>query len=380
MGVVRTIVLGALGLGAIGAGTQWYLRPAHIEQYTVQTRPLAREITGPGLLGAMNQVVITARVQGFLSTIEVERNDRVKNGQVIARLNAAEVEHEFQAAEATARGAGDAIREAEIEKGRAEIGFRRAKQDFDRRKLLLARRSIPQAEYDIAETAMLSAEADIARATVAIERTKAEAAMAAAKVEVLKTRLAESTIKSPINGIVISRGRNVGDLLLPGAELVQLVDPLSVVIFARFDESTIDAVRPGDPASVRFASDAQKSYPATVARVGRQVDGETREYTVDVKLSVLPANWAIGQRANVTIRSEAPRPAIAVPERYISRVDGRAGVWTVQDGRAVWSPVTVGFSVGGDMEITDGLAIGDVVLDPNGRYRFQPIAASAAEQ
>lgn len=380
MGVVRSIFFGALGLGAVGLAGQWYLRPAEIEQYAVHTRPLAREITGPGLLGAMNQVVVTAKIQGFLSSIEVERNDLVKTGQVIAHLNASEIEHEYQAAQATARAAGEAIRETEIEKDRAELALRRAKQDYDRKKLLLDRKSISQAEFDLAETAKLQADADISRASVAIERAKAEAATATANVAALKTRVDESSITSPMNGIVISRGRNVGDLLLPGAELVQVVDPLSVVVFARFDESTIDDVRTGDPAIVRFASDNQKTYQATVARVGRQVDEETREYTVDIKLNALPANWAIGQRANVTIRSEAPRPTIAVPEKYIARVDGRAGVWTVRDGRASWSAITLGHSMGGEMEVVDGLAVGDVVLDPKGRYWFQPIAALAAEQ
>jgi HlyD family secretion protein len=377
---VRSVFLGVAALGAVGLLGQWYFRPAQIEQYAVQSRSLAREITGPGLLGAMNQVIVTAKIQGFLSSIDVERNDLVKIGQVIARLDASEIAHEYEAAQATARAAAEAIREAEIEKERAELALRRATQDFNRKKLLIDRKSISQAEFDLAETAKLQADADISRASVVIERAKAEAATAIAKVAALKTRLDESTIASPINGIVISRGRNVGDLLMPGLDLVQVVDPLSVVVFARFDESTIDDVRTGDPAVVRFASDSQKTYPATVARVGRQVDEETREFTVDIKLNALPANWAIGQRANVTIRAETPRPAIAVPEKYIARVDGRAGVWTVRDGRASWSAVTLGHTMGGEMEVVEGLAVGDVVLDPKGRYSFQPIAALAAEQ
>ena len=377
MRAFRLIVLAALCLGVTGLVGEWYFLPAQVEQYVVESKPLTREITGPGLLGAMNQVVVTARVQGFLSAIEVERNDRVEKGQVIARLNAAELRHEVEAAEATERAATEAVREAEINRSRMDIAVQRARQDYERRKTLVDRKSISQSDFELTETALRQAEADLSRATVMIERAKAEAAAAAANLEVLRARFEETEIRAPISGVVISRSRNVGDLLSPGFELMQIVDPLSVVVFARFDESTIDVVRPGDLASVKFASDSQTPYAATVSRLGRQVDEETREYTVDVKLGVLPRNWAIGQRANVTILSRAPEPGIAVPQNFIVRQEGRAGVWTIRGGRATWIPVSIGYALGDEVEITAGLEVGEVVLDPEGRYRHQPIAAQA---
>jgi HlyD family secretion protein len=377
MRAFRIIALVALCLGATGLVGQWYFMPAQVEQYVVRLKPLTREITGPGLLGANNQVVVTARVQGFLSAIAVERNDHVEKGQVIARLNASELVHEVAAAEATARAAVEAVREVEINRERSEIALRRAKQDFDRRKALVDNKSISQAEFDATETALRQAEADLSRATVMIERARAEAATAAANLEVLRARYAETEIRAPISGVVISRSRSVGDLLSPGAELMEIVDPDSVVVFARFDESTIDAVHPGDPAGVRFASGPDASHAAAVTRIGRQVDEETREYTVDVKLDELPQTWAIGQRANVTVRSQSAEPGLAVPQAMIVRQDGRAGVWTVRDGRAVWVPVGVGYATGEEVAITSGLEPGAVVLDPEGRYRHQPIAAPA---
>lgn len=377
MRAFRIFVLVALCLGATGLVGEWYFVPAQVGQHVVKLEPLTREITGPGLLGANNQVVVTARVQGFLSAIEVERNDRVEKGQVIARLNAAELVHEVEAAEATARAALEAVRESEINRQRSDIALQRARQDFDRRKALVDNRLISQAEFDVTETALRQAEAELSRATVMIERARAEAATAAANLEVLRARFAETEIRAPISGVVISRSRSVGDLLSPGAELMEIVDPDSVVVFARFDESTIDAIRPGDPAGVRFASEPDAERPASVTRIGRQVDEETREYTVDIRLDALPSSWAVGQRANVTVRSQSAEPGLAVPQAMIVRQDGRAGVWTVRDGRAVWQPVGVGYAVGDDVAITSGLEPGAVVLDPDGRYRHQPIAAPA---
>ena len=124
-----------------------------------------------------------------------------------------------------------------------------------------------------------------------------------------------------------------------------------------------------------FSSDPHRPYAATVSRIGRQVDQETREFTVDLKLGEVPPNWAVGQRATVTILAESPSPGIAVPQRFFARDQGRVGLWLAHDGRAYWTPVSLGYSSGSDIEITRGLAVGDQVLSPAGRFAYQAVRA-----
>ena len=365
-------------LAAVGLFSGWYIWPAEVESYVARQRLIAREIAGPGLLGASNQVVVTARVQAFLADIRVDQNDEVKTGQILATLNATELEYQLAAAVSNDRAAAEAVRESELERERLAIAAATAQADLERRKTLLDRKSISQSEFDLVESTQKQAEAELARATVTIERTKAQSASASAEVEQLRSRVAETSIRSPVDGVVVSRSRTVGDLLSPGVELMQIVDPKSLLVFARFDESAMASLRPGQIATVEFSSNTQRPYSASIVRIGRQVDQETREFTVDLKLAEVPPTWAVGQRASVTIQADSPTPCIAVPQRFLARDQGRVGLWVSRQGRAYWAPVSLGYSSGTDIEITRGLNVGDIVLSPIGRFQYQAVTARAA--
>jgi HlyD family secretion protein len=376
--VVRFVSISLIVLATAGVLSGWYLWPVPVESYVAQQRLIAREITGPGLMGATNQVVVTARIQAFLAEVRVDRNDVVKSGDILATLNATELEHQLAAAVANDRAAVETVREAELERDRLAIAARTATADLERRKTLLASKSISQSEFDLVEGAQKQAEAELARATVTIERSKAQAAAAAAEVEQLRSRIAETSIRSPVDGVVVSRSRTVGDLLSPGVELMQIVDPTSLLVFARFDESAMASLHPGQVARVTFSSDPDRPYAASIMRIGRQVDQETREFTVDLKLAEVPANWAVGQRASVTIQAESPSPGIAIPQRLLARNQGRVGLWVERNGRAYWTPVSLGYSSGSDIEITRGLEVGANVLSPIGRFQYQAVKLGAS--
>lgn len=373
---MRTIrLLSVILLATLAGGfvAQWYAVPTAVNHAVVEPRIMALGVVGPGLLDATNKVVITARIPGFLVSIGADKNDRVKKGQVLAQLESADLRNQLLAARSDADAARIAIMEAERERDRANASFGRAKLDFERKATLLKTNVTSQAEFLNSEAAMKEAQAQFARTTVAIERAQAQAASAGANVEVLQAKLAEATIRSPIDGVVVSRDRNVGDLLAPGTALMHIVDPASIVISARFDESTMDSIRPGQAAKVRFASSPDSPLEGEVLRLTRQVDRETREYTADITLKSLPENWAMSQRAAVAIEAQPPGPIIAIPKDFLARYDGRAGVWLERGGRATWLPVALGYVGGSNIQITHGLAAGDVVLDPRGRYPFQPV-------
>ena len=375
---IRTVLVVLLAAVVAGFIADRYLLPTKVNYYPVTPHIMALEITGPGLLDAINKVVITARIQGFLLSVGADKNDHVKQGQVLAQLESADLRNQLVAAQAEAQAAKSAISEAGSERDRASAMLRKAQQDYQRRAALAAVNVTSKADLNNAEAALKDAQANFARTSTAIERATAQSAAANANVNVLQARLADATIRSPIDGIVVSRERNVGDLLTPGAMLMQIIDPASIVVSARFDESNMDALHPGDPATVRFASNPTRGLEGKVLRLTRQVDQETREFTADITLRNLPDAWAIGQRAKVSVETQSPARVIAVPKNYISREDGRAGVWLEREKRAIWMPVSLGQLSGTNIEVTHGLEAGDVVLDPHGRYFYQPVALNEA--
>lgn len=145
---------------------------------------------------------------------------------------------------------------------------------------------------------------------------------------------------------------------------------------ARFDESVIARLEPGQIATIRFGGNGEALYRGTVRRIAREVDQETREFTVDIAPVRLPPNWALGQRATVVIDLGDVQDVLAVPAASIARRDGHAGVWVESDGRAVWRPVDLGRIGGAEVEVLSGLAAGDtILLSPERAFTGMKIAS-----
>ena len=357
-------------------GVWYYIIPVGVEAQQVAPARATLEISGPGLLDARNKVVITARVQGYLKNIVVDRNDPVAEQQILAELEAEDLDNQLLAAKADADAAQRAIEQARSEQDRTKASAEKAQSDFERKKSLIAGHIITEADWLTTEATYRETKADLARAAVMVNRAIAQAASAAANVKVLRARLDYATIRSPLNGVVVMRDRNVGDLLSPGTSLMQVVDPATIIISARFDELVMDTIEPRQSAIVHFASSPDRDFNGRVLRLIRQVDQETREFTVDITLDQLPDHWAIGQRANVVIEAPSPTPIITVPQAFVVPQDRRAGAWVDRHGRAEWVPLTLGYPAGSSMQVVKGFHAGDVVLPPKGRYWLQPISVA----
>lgn len=239
--------LASILVAGVSLGSYWYVLPVEAQRYDVVEKTIAREIVAPGVLAANRQVMITARTLGFLSAINVDRNDMVKKGQVLAVLDSTELQYQMAAAKANLRASEDIIKEAEVERDRATQALQTAQQDYDRQRQLYQKSAISAASFDTATAGLQNAKALALKAGAVLEQARAKAEAAKADAAALAVRLSESEIRSPIDGVVVSRNKTIGDLLAPGAELFEVVDPASIVVSARFDESTITLVKPGRP-------------------------------------------------------------------------------------------------------------------------------------
>ena len=371
----------AIGLAAIAAYVVFYYfnsRPT--SGLRVAPSIVDLEISGPALLDARNKVTITARIQGYLKTVNVDRNDPVKIGQVLAQLESDDIANQLAASVAEAQAADRAISEARSDQERAHAAAEKAKLDYDRKRGLREKNIITEGDWVATEAAYRQTQAELARSSTTIAKVSAMSASAEATVKLLEVQLQYATIRSPLNGVVVSRDRNVGDLLLPGTSLLQLVDPSSIVLSARFDESAMGAIAPGQSASLYFASMPTENLKGTVLRVIRLVDQETREFTIDITLDQLPSHWALGQRANVTLKAPSLVPTIVIPQNLTTRRNGRVGVWLSRDGRAQWAQVDLGYPSGDRVQVVNGLSAGDIVIPPEGVYLYEPITVEVGRK
>jgi HlyD family secretion protein len=364
-------------LGAAAIMSYFFFWPLTVPSITVAPEMASQTIVGPGIFDARLQVGVASKVAGFLELLTVDRNDNVTEGQIIAKIDDHAIALAVAAAEARLRAATAMRLRARTEGQRAQALLEQASTTYDRQSRLFDQGAIAQAAFDqvrnafeVADLAALEAGAGLAEAEAGLEAAEADLRSAEAQ-------LADTTIHAPLTGTVTTRHMTPGELVSPGMPLLQIVDPSSIVVLARFDESTISLIRPGQIAKVIFGTSGEAPVSGTVALVSREVDVQTREYIVDIRLDALPDNWAIGRRVTVEISAPHPAEAILVPQDMIARRDGKVGLWLARNGHARWAEVQLGYLNGTRVAIAAGLDNGDVVVDPAGLFpwrRIEPMA------
>jgi hypothetical protein len=120
----------------------------------------------------------------------------------------------------------------------------------------------------------------------------------------------------------------------------------------------------GQSARVVFRSEPELSYPGEVARLGREVDRETREFLVDVRVQQLPTNWAVGQRAEVFIETGRYQDVLTIPQQFLLWRAGKPGVMVNEDGKAHWRDIRLGLQGLRHSEVIEGLAADEQIIIP----------------
>jgi RND family efflux transporter MFP subunit len=349
----------ALAYGAL-------LRPQPVPIVAVAEGAVALRITGPGTVQARIPVTVSARTSAQVVALHADQGDRVRRGQLLARLDDRDLAARRAAAAASRDTVAANIRAAEaaLEKARAELELARARNERDAE--VHAAGFISQAAFDASASTLRAAEAAVANAAALLEARRNEARVVAHESQYAEAMWSHTRVVAPMDGIVIQRSAEVGSMVAPGTPIFRLVDPATVWVAMRVDESVVGRVAPGMPARIRLRTGEELA--GTVARIARQSDAATRELEVNVAFDTPPARFAIDQEAEVAILAGDSK-GLVVPVAAIVRHEGKPAVLVVRDGRAVQHAVSTGASDGARVIITEGLAAGEPVLADPGAVR-----------
>ena len=284
------------------------VKPAEMIVPKVTQNTNTDEVMGTGTLEARVKTTVSARIQERLAEVLVDQGDKVKAGQLLARLDDAEIKQQVAIAEATLAAARQTAERVSADLARSEAVLAQARLDHKRLMGLLASNAVSQTDTDKAVEALHVAEADLKRSNAAIAEAQGQVLVAEKTLLYRKEQMAFTQIHSPYDGLIIRRDRDPGDMLVPGGALMEIISLEEIWVSAWVDETAISKVAAGQMARIVFRSESDKNYPGVVSRIGRETDRETREFLVDVRVNELPKNWTIGQRAEVYIQTEQVRP------------------------------------------------------------------------
>ncbi|MCB1126273.1 MAG: efflux RND transporter periplasmic adaptor subunit [Verrucomicrobiae bacterium] len=338
--------------------------PVPVTEHKAHRGPIVEEVMGTGTLEPRVETTVSPKIQGRLVEVLVDQNDAVAEDQLLARLDDADLREQVAVAEAALEAAKATVERLRAEEHRAAAVLKQAQLDHQRALDLREAQVAAESDFDKAVEGMRVAEAEMSRAQAGIIEAEKQQVTAERTLRYHQARLADTELKSPLNGLVVRRDRDPGDVVVPASAVLQLIATNELWLSAWVDETAMSRLAAGQKARVVFRSEPDQSYGGEVVRLARHTDRETREFLVDVRVAQLPANWAVGQRGEVYIATRSDESAVLIPSGFVVWRDRRPGVFTNAKGRAKWRPITLGLKGMSMVEVAEGLEAGETVVRP----------------
>lgn len=365
MSLIRRSLKWVLLLAVVAAGVYWgRFSPQLVESLSLQRGTALAEVMGTGTLEARVSATISPKISGRIAEVLKDQGDEVTVETLLVRLDDEELLQQVAIADANVDAATASVVRLKSDKTRATAVFDQAKRHHTRVRALAEKSAVSAEDMDRATESLAVASSDIARAEAAIAEGE-KGLIAAEKTRAYhQARLNDTRLTAPFDGMVVVRHRGAGDIAVPGSPVLTLISKKTLWIRAWVDETEMDRLAIGQPARIVFRSESEGSYSGKVARLGKQSDRETREFVVDVAVDELPANWAVGQRADVFVETARSANALLAPNRALVRDKGIEGVFVNDNGHARWQSLKLGLRGREATQVTEGLTGNEVVIVP----------------
>jgi HlyD family secretion protein len=307
--LISLAILVAIGAGGYAAWRVWD-RGGDAPKFKlakIESGPLTAAVSATGTLNPVVSVQVGSQVSGQIKEILVDFNSPVKSGQLIARLDPETYQHRVRQAEADvdAARAAQGVQQAEVSRARASLS--NAQRDYERKKTLVEKNFISPAERDTAQNTLDAARASLASAEAQVKNGEAivrqrEAQLAAARVDLERT-----SIKAPVDGIVVKRSIEPGQTVaasLQAPELFVIAKNLTdMQVETSIDEADVGRVRLGQKASFTVDAFAGRHFEGEVRQVRKAATVVSNVVTYTVVISAANPDLTLlpGMTANVRI-------------------------------------------------------------------------------
>jgi HlyD family secretion protein len=383
----RRIIIGAIALLILvggGFGVFAALRPSHeidpSKLATVERGDLAKVVVATGKIQPLSKIEVKSKASGIVKKLFVDYGDHVKQGQILAELDKVQLEASVRASEANyqaAQAARDsAIASLERSKVDAEgpdvpflrLNMERAQQMY--KDGVMSKSLVEDAEknYQMALNKQVSSQRTLIVAKAEIAKAEAQVAQAKAALENAQEDLRNSTIVSPIDGLVLSKDVNVGDavssILVLGSQatlLLSLGDISEVYVQGKVDEADIGKVYINQPARIVVESFKDKKFTGKVTKIsplGKEKDNVTT-FEVRVSISNPTGELKANMSANAEVVLEEKKNVLMVQEAALIYDKDRNASVEMADPKAPngrkKTSVKLGISNGVKTEIVSGL-------------------------
>ncbi|HXA52760.1 MAG TPA: efflux RND transporter periplasmic adaptor subunit [Candidatus Acidoferrum sp.] len=365
--------------------------PAVVQVTAVQQDTIRRTVAGDGTLWPRNQASVMPKIAAPVQRFLVQRGDHVKEGQVVAVLEARDLtagagESRAQLAQAEANlrstqsaTVPDAVVKAQTDVDAARQADETAKRLLDNRKNLQQQGALARKLVDDAEVAYVQAHSNLVAAQEHLRTLQTvgkgeQINTAAAQVEAAKNHLQSteaqvgySQIHSPISGVIADRPLYAGEMAVPGTPLLTVMDISKVVARVNVPQNQVASIKVGDPATIT-QPDRPEPLDGKVSVVSPATDAATTTVQVWIEIDNPGGKLKPGTSVHALIVTEAIKAATVIPVAAVlpGEEGGTAVLVITPDNVAHRRAVTLGVREGDKVQVLNGARPGEEVVTVGG--------------
>ncbi|OBZ94854.1 hemolysin secretion protein D [Pararhizobium polonicum] len=336
LSIAAVISVAALALSACSeqkAETAEVVRPVKVVEIAAADN--SRTLSYSGTVRARTEMNLGFRINGKITARLVDIGQRVKSGDLLARIDPADYALAVRSAQANLDAAEQQVETAELVRVRAEQ--------------LFAKNVSPKSQLE--------------QAVLSYNQAVATRDSAKSTLEQAENQVSYADLKSDQNGIVTAVSADIGQVVGSGTPVVTVAVDGEKEVLVAIPETDIAQFKPGKIVTVGFWSDAALMLQGKVREVAGSADPQSRTFAVRVSLPNDP-NVLLGMTAGILASAADMQQLLSIPLSALARKDDQPIVWTVDRaaGTVHSRPVKVADFTGDGVRITDGLKPGDIVV------------------
>ncbi len=340
------------------------LAPIEVTVEQVASKALQPALFGIGTVEARFTHKIGPTTAGRIKRVDVQVGESVKAGHLLGEMDPVDLDEKIAGQEATVKRAQASVLavEAQVQEVAARKAF--AQVQSQRYALLLVSRSVSEEGASIKRQELEIANASFAAVQANLDASKQELLRAKADREGLLRQRMNLRLISPIDGTVSRRDADAGTTVVAGQSVVEVIEPQSVWVNVRFDQQRAQGLTVPLPAKIVLRSRTGEPLEGRLVRVEPHADAVTEEVLAKIEIALRPGVMPpIGELAEVSVALPAQKLLPVVSNASLQRVDGRLGVWVIDNDQLKFVPVKTGISdLEGQVQILQGLIGGEHVV------------------
>jgi HlyD family secretion protein len=355
--------LGLISLAILACGNRGS-EPVTVNAIPAGSGSLVRSVEISGVLAPDRTANIFSRLSGQAREVTVDIGDAVRAGQLLIRIDTAELDAQLEVARAAVEAVQGQASQARIAIDTARNNLDLAQKSYGRVEALFNSQAVAQNELDDARNKLEQARSAYENANTQYRTLSgANLEQARAQVHLIEVQIANSLIDSPIGGVVTNRDINPGELVSPGVPLMTVADTSTLKLLGTVSQDEVPLLGIGRKVLVEVDGMTDRSFGGTVTQIGPVAVSTGQYFPVVVSLEN-DGRLMAGMTAMASFDISGSG-GVLVPLRAVQTVGGQSYVYVVDDGRVSPRRVVIGLRNTGEAEVTDGLQVGELVATSN---------------